>query len=170
MLEPYNYTFDPDTNYYTFITKNNIEYKVAFFQDFMLESCTTADIKLGNVFQITVEKSTDKPSGLDACVSETIRAIVVAFFQNVDNALIYICDDDDEKGQVRFNAFERWYLNSTMTDCITKINNVVEIELDDDSILKIHTSIMFHNNNTNSENIKITYNSISQFFTGDFLN
>jgi len=57
-----------------------------------------------------------------------------------------------------------------MTDCITKINNVVEIELDDDSILKIHTSIMFHNNNTNSENIKITYNSISQFFTGDFLN
>jgi hypothetical protein len=140
---------------------------VAFFQDYMLESCTTPDVEIGNVFQITVEKITDKPSGLDACVSETIRAIVTAFFENVENALIYICDDDDDKGQVRFDAFERWYSNSTMKDYITKINNVVEIDLDNDDTFKVHTSIMFHNDNTNSENIKITYNSLSRFFAGD---
>lgn len=166
MLEPYNYTFVPETNYYTFQTKNNIEYKVAFFQDYMLESCATSDVEIGNVFQITVEKITDIPSGLDARVSETVRSIVVAFFENVEDALIYICDDDDEKGKVRFDAFERWYSNSTMKDSITKINNVIEIDLDDDAF-KVHTSIMFHNDNTNSENIKITYNSISRFFTGD---
>lgn len=158
MLEPYNYTFDPDLGYYTFLTKDDIEYKIAFFEDFMLDSCSDNKLEIGPVYQITVEKISDKTERLDARVSETVRDIISAFFLNEEQSLIYICDNDDVKGYKRFNAFERWFKNSNMTGYITKLDNIVEIDE-----ITIHTSLMFHNNNTNTANIKIAYEGISGF-------
>lgn len=170
MLEPYNYTFITvkDSGYYTFLTKSNIEYRVAFYADYTLEQCVEKGVKLGNVFQISVYKVIPGVAPLDGSIAETIKSIIAAFFENEEDALIYICDDSDSKGFQRFNAFERWYNSSSMTGYVTKLNNVIEFNEDDESeMTTIHTSLMFHNNNTNIDNIRIAYDNLENVINGD---
>lgn len=102
----------------------------------------------------------DEVVGFDAGVSETIRNIVSTFFIKEEDALIYICDDDDEKGYKRFNAFDRWFNNSPMTEYIIKLDNIVDLDT-----YKVHTSLMFHINNTNTQNIKTAYRGITTFLS-----
>ena len=171
MLKPYNYTFittAKDSGYYTFLTKSNIEYRVAFYADYTLEQCVEEGVKLGNVFQISISKTIHGVSPLDASIAETIKSIIAVFFANKEDALIYICDDSDSKGLQRFNTFDRWYKSSSMTGYVTKLNNVIEFDEDDESgITTIHTSLMFHNNNTNIDNIRIAYDNLENVINGD---
>lgn len=166
MLKQYNYTFNSDSGYYSFFTKRQIEYRVAFYEDFTLESCIGKDKALGNVYQITIDKIGTEPALYDKMVSETIKNIVIAFFESVQNALIYICDDNDKKAFQRFSAFDRWYNNSSMTDQITKLNNVIKFDSDNETI-KLYTSLMFHKNNSNIENIQIAFNNIRYALNGE---
>ena len=160
MLKQYNYTFNSDSGYYSFFTKRKIEYRIAFYEDFTLASCASDEIELGNVYQITIDKISLEPAPYDKLVSATIKNIIASFFENIHNALIYICDDNDKKAFQRFSVFDRWYSNSSMTHYITKLNNVIEIDSDLETI-KLYTSLMFHKDNSNKENIKEVFNSIS---------
>ncbi|WET05000.1 DUF6169 family protein [Flavobacterium sp. YJ01] len=166
MLKRYNYTFNADSGYYSFFTTSEIEYRVAFYEDFTLESCISDDKKLGNIYQITIDKIGTKPAFYDRKVSETIKNIIISFFENIEDALIYICDDNDKKAFQRFSAFDRWYNNSSMTGHITKLNNIIEFDSDNEKI-KLYTSLMFHKDNRNIENIKIAFNNIRNALDGE---
>lgn len=166
MLKQYNFTFNSNSGYYSFFTKRQIEYRVAFYQDFTLESCITEGRELGNIYQITVDKIGTEPALYDVMVSETIKTIVITFFESIKDALIYICDDNDKKAFQRFSTFDRWYNNSLMTDYITKLNNVIEFDSDNETI-KLYTSLMFHKDNSNTENIKTAFNNISNVLNGE---
>lgn len=166
MLKQYNYTFNSNSGYYSFITKRQIEYRVAFYEDFTLESCINEDRELGNVYQITIDKIGPEPALYDVMVSKTIKNIVIAFFENIQDALIYICDDNDKKAFQRFSAFNRWYNNSSMTDYITKLNNVIQFDSDNE-IIKLYTSLMFHKDNNNAENIRAAFNNIENALNGE---
>lgn len=55
-----------------------------------------------------------------------------------------------------------------MTGYVTKLNNVIKFDEDDESgITTIHTSLMFHNNNTNIDNIRIAYDNLENVINGD---
>lgn len=166
MLKQYNYTFNSDSGYYSFFTKRQIEYRVAFYEDFTLASCVSDNVELGNVYQITIDKISTKPSPFDILVSKTIKNIITSFFESVQDALIYICDDNDKKGLQRFSTFDRWYVKSSMTDYITKLNNVIEFDLDTETI-KLYTSLMFHKENPNCKNIEKAFNNISNTLNGE---
>jgi hypothetical protein len=166
LLKQYNYTFHPNFGYYSFLTKRQIEYRVALYEDFTLASCVANDVEIGQVYQITIDKISSEPAPFDACVSETIRNIVSAFFKNIQDALIYIYDDNDKKAYQRFYAFDRWYNNSKMTDSVTKLNNIIEFD-NDEGFLKLHTSLMFHNDNNNVDNIRLAYDNLRNVMNGD---
>jgi len=161
---PYNYSFNEDTSTYNFATKNNIEYKVAFVVDETFSA--VSGIVIHNVYQMIIEKVTDTLEKFDSSVAATIKSIVEAFFSNSENAMIYICDDSDQKAKTRFNIFERWYWSSSMTDCITKIDNIISC-YSNGEIHKLYTSLLFHIDNNNKETILEIYHTIEQILNED---
>lgn len=125
MPSPYNYFFDEVTSTYSFTTKNNIEYKIVFIVDETLD--IASEIHIENIYQIVIEKITDGIEPLDILVSKTIQNIITAFFENIKNSLIYVCSENDEKAETRFNVFNRWYKKSMM-ESVTKVDNIINCE------------------------------------------
>ncbi len=105
MQSHYNYVFDDITNTYNFVTKNDILYRVAFIFDETFSTISGEDIS--NVFQIIVEKTNDEVEPYDSKVSNTIEHIIERFFQKIENSLIYVCSDNDEKAEKRHLVFNR---------------------------------------------------------------
>ncbi len=155
----YNYTLNEVTSTYNFTTKNNIEYKVIFIIDETLDSVSEDTIE--NVYQVIIEKVGDTIETFDSAVARTIDDIIKSFFENAQNSLIYICSDDEEKAEIRFNLFDRWYLNSTFNEFITKIDNVINCEANGEAYL-LYTSLLYHNDNPNVEYVLTAYNSIEE--------
>lgn len=77
-----------ETLTYSFITKNNIIYRVAFVADESLS--LLADTVFNNIYQIVIERITEALEPLDSKVSKTINAIIVRFFENMELALLYV--------------------------------------------------------------------------------
>ncbi|WPO80283.1 DUF6169 family protein [Flavobacterium sp. KACC 22761] len=168
MSKQYNYTFNSDSGYYTFLTKRQIEYRVAFYEDFTLATCIGDGLELGNIYQITIDRISTEPAPFDLFVSETIKNIITTFFENTQDALIYICDDNDKKAFQRFATFERWYNKSNMTNYIIKLNNIIEFDSGSE-IIKLYTSLMYHKENANLKNIEEAFNNISNTLNGEKL-
>jgi len=154
----YNYIFNKATSSYDFTTKNNIEYKIVFIVDETLD--VASELHIENIYQIVIEKITDEVEPFDALVSKTIADIITAFFANVENALIYVCSENDEKAESRFNVFSRWYKNSSL-ESVTKVDNIINCESEGD-IFIIYTSILYHNENSNVKNILEAYHKIEK--------
>jgi len=156
---PYKYTFDEDSKAYKFFTKNSIEYKIAFVVDETFSAIS--GIEINNIYQIIIEKVTDKVELFDSSVSLTLKNIIQQFFMNYENSLIYICDDTDNKALSRFNTFERWYLSSNMKSYISKVDNIITCTSESGSFI-LYTSLLFHNNNSNKETILEIYKKIEE--------
>lgn len=137
MQSHYNYVFDSITNTYNFVTKNNILYRVAFVIDETFSVISGKEIP--NIFQLIIEKATDELEPFDAKVSKTIENIIDKFFQNTENALIYVCSDDNDKAKARHKIFDRWYRNSEYRDIIIKIDNILNLNIDEFEIQKNFT-------------------------------
>jgi hypothetical protein len=155
----YNYTFSEVTQTYNFTTKNNIEYKVVFIIDETLDSLSEKPIE--NVYQIIIEKVSNEREPFDSVVAKTIDDIIKSFFKNAQNSLIYVCSEDEEKAKVRFTVFDRWYWNSTFNKFVTKIDNIINVEVNGRNY-QLYTSLLYHNENPNIENILATYSSIEE--------
>ncbi len=160
MLNHYKYYFDDRTLTYQFITKNAIQYSIAFIEDYALSSIANENIS--NVYQLVVEKVTKTKEPLDTLVAKTIEALILDFFKNIDNALIFICIDDDGKSFIRNETFKRWYFQSENKNFIQKVDSEISIAYADGGLQKIYTSIMFHIKNPNKNRLIDTFNSIQE--------
>ncbi len=160
MQNHYNYVFDDITNTYNFATKNNILYRIAFIKDETFSTISGEEIK--NVFQLIVDKASDFIEPFDSKVSRTIENIIERFFQNVENSLIYICSDESEKAEKRYEVFNRWYENSKTKDKIIKIDNIISILISENVEQKLYTSFIFHRHNSNYEKLIEIYNQFEK--------
>ncbi len=158
MQSHYNYVFDNITNTYNFTTKNSILYRIAFIIDETFSTISGEEIP--NIFQLVIEKATDEIEPYDAKVSKTIENIVERFFHRVENSLVYVCYDNDEKEKQRHRIFDRWYRKSEYRDVVVKIDNIINIRIDDLNVQKLYTSFMFHRNNPNYNRLIEIYNQI----------
>ena len=156
MRSPYNYSFNDHTRTYQFITKNDITYRVAFLEDSTLTTVSTSGIEFDNVYQVVIDKVSDQVEPFDYQVFLTIDTIINDFFANIENALIYVCSDNEGKDQIRNRVFERWYQNSQHKTTITKVDNT--IILDETNVL--YTSLLYHNDNPNINYILTTFDEI----------
>lgn len=159
MPNPYNFNFDEIAHSYIFTTNNGIEYKVAFILDNTFSS--VSNIEIEDVYQVIIEKTTEIKEPLDRNVSATISEILSIFFKNKKNTILYICDDLDDRAQIRFRKFNIWYAESDLTDIIMKIDNVFVNENIAGSA-KVFSSLLIHNENQNKETILSIYHSIEQ--------
>jgi len=161
----YNYVFDEITNTYNFVTKNEILYRIAFIID---ETFTTiSDEEISNVFQLIVEKSNDEIEPYDSKVSKTIEHIIERFFQKIENSLIYICSDDNEKAEKRHEIFNRWYKKSKYKEVIIKIDNIISVSISENEKQKLYTSFMFHKQNSNFEKLLEIYSQLEKVLNED---
>ena len=165
MQNHYNYVFDGITNTYNFTTKNSVLYRVAFIVDETFSTISGEEIP--NIFQLVIEKATDEIEPYDPKISKTIEDIIERFFQRVENSLIYICSDDDEKAKQRHKIFDRWYEKSEYREAVVKIDNIISIKVDDINIQKLYTSFMFHKNNSNYRKLIDIYNQIEKILNAD---
>lgn len=157
MQSHYNYAFDSITNTYNFATKNDILYRVAFVVDETFSTISGEEIP--NIYQLIIEKATDELEPLDTKVAKTIEHVIERFFQKTENALIYVCSDEDEKAAVRHKIFDRWYQNSDYKDWIVKIDNIMKFNIKNE-IQKLYTSFLFHKQNLNYEKLIQIYAQI----------
>lgn len=124
MQNHYNYVFDEITLTYNFTTKNNILYRVAFIVDETFSSISGKAFT--NIYQIVIEKANDQLiEPYDRKVSKTIEDIIEKFFRKIENALLYVCDDEDKKAKLRFQIFDRWYKKSKYKKSIVKIDKII---------------------------------------------
>lgn len=160
MQNHYNYVFDNISSTYNFTTGNSILYRVAFIVDETFSVISGEQIP--NIFQLVIEKATDGLEPYDAKVAKTIENIVEEFFHKVENALIYVCSDDDKKARQRHKIFDLWYSKSKHKDIVTKIDNIITITTDKQNVEKLYTSFMFHRSNPDYEKLIGIYSQIEQ--------
>jgi hypothetical protein len=156
----YNYVFDNITNTYNFTTKNSVLYRVAFIVDETFSSISTE--KIPNIFQLVIEKANIEIEPYDARVSKTIEDIIERFFQKIENSLIYVCSDDNEKAIQRHKIFDRWYRKSEHKSHVMKIDNIITIKIDENNVQKLYTSFLFHTNNPNYKKLINIYSQIEE--------
>ena len=160
MQSHYNYVFDEITNTYNFVTKNEILYRVAFIIDETFSTISGEEIS--NIFQLIVEKSNEEIEPYDSKVSKTIEHLIERFFQKIENSLIYICSDENEKAEKRNEVFNRWYKKSNYQDVIIKIDNIIFVSINDLEKQKIFTSFLFHKQNSNFEKLIEIYSQLEK--------
>lgn len=165
MQNHYNYVFDEITNTYNFTTKNNILYRVAFIVDETFSTISGEEIP--NNFQLVIEKATDEVEPYDSKVSKTIEDIIERFFHKVENSLIYVCSDDNEKAIQRHKIFDRWYKKSKHKNSVMKIDNIITIEIDAKNVQKFYTSFLFHTDNPAYKKLIRIYNQIEEVLNRD---
>ena len=64
---------------------------------------------LVNTYSFSIEREGTNPHPLDRRIAATVVDVLRRFFQNVDNAMIMVCDSTDGKQHKRRNLFDRWF-------------------------------------------------------------
>lgn len=137
----YKVSFDPETFIYSFTTKNLIEYQVAFIDNVHLFKGTSVEGHVVNVYSLNIEKLSKYTEPLDLNVQQTVACIVVDFFKDTVNSLMYSCDGSDAKEQLRMKKFSKWYDESLFKEHIIKRDE----ELGEDPVT--YVSLLYHKQN-----------------------
>ena len=64
---------------------------------------------LVNTYSFSIEREGSQPHPLDRRIAATVVDVLRRFFQNVENAMIMVCDSTDCKQELRRNLFNRWF-------------------------------------------------------------
>lgn len=113
---PYQF-FKTESEYY-FYTENGIKYTAYFNRQYGIESCP--------VFEFGFSKNNVQKSKLDLRVRETIKHILLDFWNNYDNVILFVCDSSDGRSAARMRLFNKWYCELNTDNNIIKIDFAVE--------------------------------------------
>lgn len=85
----------------------------------------------------------------------------------MENSLIYVCSDDNEKAIQRHKIFDRWYKKSVHKKSVMKIDNIITVEIDAENIQTLYTSFLFHKDNPAYEKLISIYHKIEEALNRD---
>ena len=88
---------------YSFVNKHGINYHLYF----MPISGLYPD--LVNTYSFSIEREGTNPHPIDLRIAATVVDVLRRFFENVENAMIMVCDSTDGKQHKRRNLFDRWF-------------------------------------------------------------
>lgn len=88
---------------YTFVNRDGINYHLYF------TPISSIYPKLVNTYSFSIEREGTNPHPLDLRIAATVVEVLRRFFQNVENAMIMVCDSIDGKQFKRRNLFDRWF-------------------------------------------------------------
>lgn len=118
-LQPYKTTL-LKPGYHYIITDKHIEY-VCFFAlfDYFFKDYPSISSK---VFAFNIEllnkEDIDKQKGTDKRLTLTIVSLIKEFLSLKTNAVVYVCDNTDERHAVRFRKFTTWFDSPGASDFI----------------------------------------------------
>ncbi|TAG57133.1 MAG: hypothetical protein EAZ27_03395 [Cytophagales bacterium] len=92
-----------------------------------------------------------KKTPLDPRIGITVAYILGDFFQNEENAIIYVCESLDNRQKARKRKFDEWF-NKYKGKKILQINMTAYIEG-----LEILNSLILHVNNPNFKEIVVAF-------------
>ena len=151
---PYNVFLNKEIFIYSFTTNNHIAYNIIFSDAAYFFDGTSVNGKISKVYFLTVEKITKSKEPLDANVQATVNGIITHFFQDSENALIYICDLSDRREMALYRKFNAWFAQSSFKVQVLKINEQIA---DADLSTIYYTSIVYHINNPLKHELEIGY-------------
>jgi Family of unknown function (DUF6169) len=148
--QPYKFILREDQ--YFFETENGIKYRVeikdgsSYFIDFK---------PYLSVFELSIDLDSDLVNSLapyDARTELTIIQILMDFFKEHSNCIIYVCDSADGRHHARNRKFNSWF-NRYNDGSIEKYD--INFEVEDSEML--FSLILHHNNPFKEEIIKLFY-------------
>lgn len=138
----YKVSIEEEHLIYSFTTANGVTYKVAFEQVDYLE--------IDNLYSISVGCEVKNPP-FDLQTQKTIQEIIKHFFNDTQRSIIYLCSFEDEKADIRFKKFHRWFCNDIFSEHLTKIDGIIYSEID------YFSSLIVHNKNLQKKHLQKTY-------------
>ena len=88
---------------YSFVNRDGINYHLYF------TPISSIYPDLVNTYSFSIEREGTNPHPLDLRIAATVVEVLRRFFQNVENAMIMVCDSSDGKQHQRRNLFDRWF-------------------------------------------------------------
>ena len=88
---------------YSFVNRDGINYHLYF------TPISSIYPDLVNTYSFSIEREGTNPHPLDRRIAATVVDVLRRFFQNVENAMIMVCDSTDGKQHKRRNLFDRWF-------------------------------------------------------------
>ena len=99
---PYEVKKVGDLNY-EFVNKHGIQYHLYF------TPVSSIYPDLLNTYSFSIEREGTNPHPIDLRIAATVVDVLRRFFQNIENAMIMVCDSTDGKQHKRRNLFDRWF-------------------------------------------------------------
>ena len=99
---PYEYQKIDELNY-EFVNRDGIRYHLYF------TPISSIYPDLLNTYSFNIEREGTNPHPLDLRIAATVVYILRRFFENIENAMIMVCDSTDGKQHKRRNLFDRWF-------------------------------------------------------------
>lgn len=146
--EIYEVTTNDDRNEYHFTTSLNYQYNVYFLpakEDYFSEYPDIPD----NIylFGFSLLNASVKLMPFDAKVAQTICRILVDFFNNHKNIIIFICDSTDRRERQRYITFSQWF-HRFNTECLfEKTDKILEYDSDN----RYYLSLIYRKDNPDKE-------------------
>lgn len=104
LLDHFEFEYNESEQAYQFLTEGGYKYSITFQEFFMFE----APVYMFNIDRVkTKDDATKGKQGF--AIRNTVMLILTAFFENIDNAIVAICESKDKHERARHKLFNQWY-------------------------------------------------------------
>lgn len=160
---PYKVFKDKDTSIYSFITKNEIEYKIIFTEITETFNGTTTGNSIKKIFDLTIEKVSKETEPFDPDTGKTINKIAEEFFRDKDNSIFYICEHTDKKQKIRSDTFRKWGDKISKEVTVNHFQRDYKVNYISENHLQ-YSGIIYHSENIYSKSITVAYNELIDYW------
>lgn len=135
---------------YNFVTDSGVEYSAYFI------CMNSYGNMLNNTYMFNFERLHNIKTKSDPKIKHTICSILLSFFSNHNNAIIYICDSSDEREEMRNRVFSRWYKDMEIVN-VERFNISTKTDY-----YKVFASLFICKDNPEIDSIVVAFKEIIQ--------
>jgi len=99
------------------------------------------------LFGFSLLNGIDEQRVFDENIAKTICSILMEFFSNHENVIIFICDSTDKRERQRNIIFNKWFHHFDIDSLFEKIDKVLEY----DTLNRYYLSLLYRKDNPKKE-------------------
>ena len=160
MPRPYLLTETNKLNY-EFVTDQGIRYAIYFLDYSHMFDAYPEISNYVYTFNIDVVEGDTKKAFTDERISTTVAEVVRLFFEQIENVIVYVCDNLDNRQMARKRKFDIWFWQNN-DGSIIKEDELTFVEG-----VEIYNSLLVHKNNKNSGQILAAFRELNSRDFGD---
>ncbi len=147
-IKGYPVTVNEEGNEYSFTTSLGFQYSVYFLpvkEDYFSDYPEMPDDIF--LFGFSLLNGIDEQRVFDENIAKTICSILMEFFSNHENVIIFICDSTDKRERQRNIIFNKWFHHFDIDSLFEKIDKVLEY----DTLNRYYLSLLYRKDNPKKE-------------------